>query len=106
DLVLEEDLDELPDLVAVSDSEDTESESDEEDSVWDELTAEERLSLLGQTEAVKLIISRVRQFSFAVVNSTTKGLPAWREACATHGKRVRVIPRDVRTRWNSVYDML
>ncbi|KAF8135961.1 hypothetical protein K438DRAFT_1455032, partial [Mycena galopus ATCC 62051] len=70
------------------------------------LTAEERLSLLGQTEAVKLIISRVRQFSFAVVNSTTKGLPAWREACATHGKRVRVIPRDVRTRWNSVYDML
>ncbi|KAF8143632.1 hypothetical protein K438DRAFT_1633225 [Mycena galopus ATCC 62051] len=122
DLVLEEELDELPDLVAVSDSEDAESESDEEDSVWDELTAEERQSLLGQTEAVKLIISRVRhnfsiipsaypflqirQFSFAVVNSTTKGLPAWREACAKHGMRVRVIPRDVRTRWNSVYDML
>ncbi|KAJ6602269.1 hypothetical protein B0H10DRAFT_1712616, partial [Mycena sp. CBHHK59/15] len=49
---------------------------------------------------------QVRQFSFAVVNSTTKGLPAWRDACAKHGKRVRVIPRDVRTRWNSVYDML
>jgi hypothetical protein len=77
---------------------------------------------LGQTEAVKLIISRVchnfslipssylflqvRQFPFAVVNSTTKGFPAWREACAKHGKRVRLIPRDVRTRWNSVYNML
>ncbi|KAJ6611820.1 hypothetical protein B0H10DRAFT_2223745 [Mycena sp. CBHHK59/15] len=87
DLVLEEDLDELPDLVAVLDSEDAESESDEEDAVWDELMAEERQSLLGQAQAVKLIISRVRQFSFAVVNST-KGSPS------------------MATRWNSVYDML
>jgi hypothetical protein len=68
DLVLEEELDEMPDLVAVSDYEDTHSKSDEEDSVWDELTAEERQSLLGQTEAVKLIISRVRG-SFHLFNA-------------------------------------
>jgi hypothetical protein len=59
DLVLEEELDKMPDLVAVLDYEDTDSKSDEEDSVWDELTAGECQSLLGQTKAIKLIISRV-----------------------------------------------
>ncbi|KAJ6473781.1 hypothetical protein C8R45DRAFT_835122, partial [Mycena sanguinolenta] len=48
----------------------------------------------------------IRQFAFAVVNSTTITLPAWRSACTSHNKRVRLIPCDVRTRWNSLYDML
>ncbi|KAJ7667244.1 hypothetical protein B0H17DRAFT_839928, partial [Mycena rosella] len=48
----------------------------------------------------------IRRSSFAVVHSTTIALPAWRKACETHNKRIRLIPRDVRTRWNSLYDML
>ncbi|KAJ7501887.1 hypothetical protein B0H11DRAFT_1713272, partial [Mycena galericulata] len=48
----------------------------------------------------------IRQFSFAIVHSTTIALPAWQKACTTHKKRVRLIPRDVCTRWNSLYDML
>ncbi|KAJ7831096.1 hypothetical protein B0H13DRAFT_1582379, partial [Mycena leptocephala] len=49
---------------------------------------------------------QVRKFSFALVHSTTKALPAWRSACGTKNMAVRLLPRDVRTRWNSTYDML
>ena len=33
-------------------------------------------------------------------------LPAWKEKCQELKLGERVIPRDVRTRWNSTYDML
>ncbi|KAJ6632134.1 hypothetical protein B0H10DRAFT_1770866, partial [Mycena sp. CBHHK59/15] len=48
----------------------------------------------------------VRKLAFSIVHSTTITLPAWREACKQHGMRARLIPRDVRTCWNLVYDML
>ena len=51
-------------------------------------------------------MAQVRALAFAVIHSTTVVLPAWKRACQTHGLRVRLIPRDVRTRWNSTYDML
>ena len=38
--------------------------------------------------------------------STTKLGPAWKTACAELGLDEKFIPRDVRTRWNSTYDML
>ncbi|KAF8164038.1 hypothetical protein K438DRAFT_1499473, partial [Mycena galopus ATCC 62051] len=53
-----------------------------------------------------LIPNQIRNFSFALVHSTTKALPAWRTACTTKNMAVRLLPRDVRTRWNSTYDML
>ena len=31
---------------------------------------------------------------------------AWREACLAYSLHARLIPRDVKTRWNSTYDML
>lgn len=37
---------------------------------------------------------------------TTIALPAWRKACTAHKLPVRLIPRDVKTRWNSTYDMV
>ena len=33
-------------------------------------------------------------------------LPAWCKACAAHKLPVNLIPRDVKTRWNSTYDMV
>ena len=30
----------------------------------------------------------------------------WRHACAAESLPIRLIPRDVKTRWNSTYDML
>ncbi|KAJ6526309.1 hypothetical protein B0H19DRAFT_970724, partial [Mycena capillaripes] len=49
---------------------------------------------------------KIRKLSFAVINSTTILLPAWRRLCRKHQCKERIIPRDVRTRWNSTYDML
>ncbi|KAJ7456389.1 hypothetical protein B0H11DRAFT_1657425, partial [Mycena galericulata] len=48
----------------------------------------------------------IRRFAFAIINSTTIGLPAWLKKCDENGMRRRLIPRDVRKRWNSLYDML
>lgn len=51
-------------------------------------------------------IFQVWQLSFAIIHSTTIALPAWRRTCAELGLKVRLIPRDVVTRWNSTYDMM
>jgi hypothetical protein len=33
-------------------------------------------------------------------------LPAWRTACKAKKMAVQLLPHDVRTRWNSTYNML
>jgi hypothetical protein len=48
----------------------------------------------------------VRQLAFAIIHSTTIGLPAWCSTCYELGLKPRLIPRDVVTRWNSTYDMM
>ncbi|KAL1698450.1 hypothetical protein EV121DRAFT_169751, partial [Schizophyllum commune] len=49
---------------------------------------------------------QLRRLAKAIVNSPTKLLPVWRDACGAHHLSVRMLPRDVKTRWNSTYDML
>ena len=49
---------------------------------------------------------QIRTLSFKIINSSTKLLPAWKAVCAEKDLPVRLLPRDVRTRWNSTYDML
>lgn len=50
--------------------------------------------------------AQIRTLSFKIINSSTKLLPAWKAVCAEKNLPVRLLPRDVRTRWNSTYDML
>ena len=40
------------------------------------------------------------------MNSTTILLPAWQEILRERKLEEKMIPRDVKTRWNSTYDML
>ena len=49
---------------------------------------------------------QIRKISFAIVHSTTIALPAWQEICAANALPPCLIPHDVKTRWNSTYDML
>lgn len=70
------------------------------------LTSHQREELIENTAVVRATLNKVRKLSFAVVHSTMIALPAWRKACTTHQLPVRVIPRDVTTRWNSTFDML
>ena len=43
---------------------------------------------------------------FKIINSSTRLLPEWKTVCEEEGLPVRLLPRDVRTRWNSTFDML
>ena len=48
----------------------------------------------------------MRRLAFKIVHSTTLIKPAWESICNEKGLGQRLIPRDVKTRWNSTYDML
>ena len=83
-------------------------EPDVDDGI-DELEALEELArdnLIIDTTSVRSMISKVRQLSFSIINSSTIALPAWSKFCATLDLKIRHLPRDVTTRWNSTYDML
>ncbi|KAK7017583.1 ribonuclease H-like domain-containing protein, partial [Favolaschia claudopus] len=84
----------------------TADDSDDEEDILVTMSEEERELALGQMEAVREVISKLRELSFSIIHSSTKHLPAWRAACSAHGMAERIIPRDVSTRWNSTYDML
>ncbi|KAF8144688.1 hypothetical protein K438DRAFT_1631433, partial [Mycena galopus ATCC 62051] len=105
-LLDDDDDDDMPDLVDASSSDGPEKDDEQDNSVWDGMDEEARAKLLQETDSVKQVITKICKLAFAIIHSTTLGLPAWRKACADHGMRARLIPRDVRTRWNSLYDML
>jgi hypothetical protein len=105
---------------APSDNEEDEDEDEEEgedgslpvddkDDGIDEmadLSAIDQETLISDTKAVRGTVSKLRDLSFAIINSTTKALPAWKLSCRKLKKKALLIPRDVTTRWNSTYDTL
>ncbi|KAJ3964259.1 hypothetical protein EV361DRAFT_774579, partial [Lentinula raphanica] len=74
--------------------------------VLDEMTAEEREEWQREVTPVKSALLKTRKISFAIIHSTTKLLPRWREQVLDTEFEDQVLPRDVATRWNSTYDML
>jgi hypothetical protein len=63
-------------------------------------------SLLYSSIITDISIDKIRKLSFAIIHSTTIALPAWHKACTANSRPIHLIPRDVKTRWNSTYDML
>jgi hypothetical protein len=52
------------------------------------------------------MIIKVRKLSFAIIHSTTIALPAWCNTCVSNLCPICLISHDVKTWWNSTYDML
>ncbi|KAK7047838.1 hypothetical protein VNI00_006166 [Paramarasmius palmivorus] len=86
--------------------------------VEDDVEEEEVLdakSLLNDFETVDLeteiapiqqALLKICTISFKVIHSITKLLPAWCALLTERGLPIRIIPRDVRTRWNLTFTML
>jgi len=84
-------------------------ECDDPDDLIDELETlsdEDRARVLEETSAVRATVTKLRKLAFAIINSTTIALPAWRRICKVHKLVSKLMPRDVVTRWNSTYDLL
>lgn len=81
----------------------------------EELTAAEREklkeSILPVSHALVKVWKReayqqLQKVSFAMINSTTILLPAWKELLEDLELKVKLMPRDVHMRWNSTHAML
>jgi hypothetical protein len=58
------------------------------------------------TVLANLHTPQIRKLAFAIKNSSTIALPQWFRILNDLSLDKRIIPRDVRTRWNSTYLML
>jgi hypothetical protein len=50
--------------------------------------------------------AQLRKLAFKIINSTTIHLPAWLKVLNELKMELTLLPRDVATRWNSMFDML
>ena len=55
---------------------------------------------------MRATVTKLRNLSFAIINSTTLALPVWRRICKAYKLKSKLMPRDVVTRWDSTYDLL
>ncbi|KAI0693045.1 hypothetical protein C8T65DRAFT_539761, partial [Cerioporus squamosus] len=72
----------------------------------DDMDEGERADLEESILPVKLMLTKIRTLAHKILNSSTVLLPAWHKVVEDLKLPPRVLPRDVRTRWNSTYTML
>ncbi|GLB45805.1 hypothetical protein LshimejAT787_3000140 [Lyophyllum shimeji] len=70
------------------------------------LSDEERKTLETSIRPVKLVLAKLRKIAFKIIHSSTLLGPAWKRCLEDLDMSVRLMPRDVTTRWNSTFDML
>lgn len=104
--------------------EDDQEDDDDDDGLGDErdgMSEEEVAELEESLVLIQLMLTKVSNFKLslklsnivqlralanAIKNSSTIILPYWLVKLEELGLRVRMMPRDVSTRWNSTFDML
>ncbi|KAF8874913.1 hypothetical protein CPB85DRAFT_1206652, partial [Mucidula mucida] len=74
--------------------------------VLPELTDAEREQLAKDVKPICLALVKLRALAFKIINSSTILLLAWRCLLRKHKIVKRLIPRDVKTQWNSTFDMI
>ncbi|KAI0699601.1 hypothetical protein C8T65DRAFT_555186, partial [Cerioporus squamosus] len=72
----------------------------------EEMDEEERENLEESIAPVKLVLTKIRTIAYKILHSSTILLPAWYDIVEKNKLVRRVLPRDVRTRWNSTFHML
>ncbi|KAI6095004.1 hypothetical protein F5141DRAFT_1014115 [Pisolithus sp. B1] len=84
--------------------------NDNDDKGWvdevAELTAEEQAGLEQRICPVRLVLAKTCKLAFKIIHSTTILLPTWHATCKETRKKVKQIPHDILTRWNSTFDMI
>ncbi|KAI0702182.1 hypothetical protein C8Q76DRAFT_600446, partial [Earliella scabrosa] len=66
----------------------------------------EREAFEREVRPVRMVIIKICKLAYKIVHSSTILAPAWVSLCKQHKLNERYIPRDVRTRRNSTYNML
>ncbi|KAF8162019.1 hypothetical protein BJ912DRAFT_865120, partial [Pholiota molesta] len=72
----------------------------------EELNDEDQEELMKSIRPVSRMLVKLRKVAFKIIHSTTILLPAWKSCLKAADLAIKLMPRDVATRWNSTYDML
>jgi hypothetical protein len=72
----------------------------------DDLDMDSHKQLIADMMIVCTMVSKLHQFSFSIICSTTIALPTWCCYCKEFGLKLHILPWDVVTRWNSTFYML
>ncbi|KAG1846707.1 hypothetical protein C8R48DRAFT_616145 [Suillus tomentosus] len=71
-----------------------------------ELDDFDRDALEENIRPIKWVLVKLRKLAYKIIHSTTLLLPEWKEVLTELNLTVRIMPRDVSTHWNSMFDML
>ncbi|KAJ7668056.1 hypothetical protein B0H17DRAFT_950173 [Mycena rosella] len=87
----------------------TEEEHDDDNDIFDEVAhmlANERETFLEQTKEIRSALIKVRTVAKKTIHSTTKLAPTWKQVLIDCKLPHKILPRNVKTRWNLAYDMI
>ncbi|KAJ7688259.1 hypothetical protein B0H17DRAFT_845228, partial [Mycena rosella] len=79
------------------------------DDIFDEVAAmidDEREQFMDATKDIRSALGKLRTLANKIINSSTKLLPRWRAVVEANRLKPKNLPRDVKTRWNSTFDMI